>query len=452
MNKVPELKAKNKLGLIFFPAFDWEISPTHPERKERLLYTRDQVFEEGLLDINGIAEFNPDIAEPEDIVRANICIPTVADICTKSHLISAGAAMRAAELVLTDQVSKAFAIVRPPGHHAFRLVHGARGFCNINNEAVMVEAIRKHYPEIKIAFVDTDAHHADGTQEIFYHDPNILHISLHQDGRTLFPGSGFLNELGGPGAYAKTLNIPLPPGTTDQGILYAIKQFVLPVLHDFAPDLVINSAGQDNHYSDPLTNMNVSARGYAELNALLDPDLAILQGGYSIQSALPYINVGLILAMAGLDYSSVTEPDYQPDKLIQSKQITEKIKREIDQLQQIWQQRNQIDLEEVYGSLNNGYKREKRIFYDTDQILEEQQEALNYCPDCPGYLFIESQASRGGFRKKKIAALSIPRLICDSCYNEALAKFEELKTTARQKYDSLYLQDLKADQYLIHNF
>lgn len=108
--------------------------------------------------------------------------------------------------------------------------------------------------------MDTDAHHADGTQEIFYHDPNVLCISLHQDGRTLYPGTGFIHELGGPGAFARTLNIPLPPGTTDEGLLYAVKEFILPVLEDFKPDLVINSAGQDNHYSDPLTNMRFQPR------------------------------------------------------------------------------------------------------------------------------------------------------------------------------------------------
>lgn len=157
------LKAKNKLALIFFPAFDWEIDPTHPERQERLLYTRDQVFEEGLLDIEGIVEYKPEIATIDDISRANICVPNVDKVCTSSHLISAGAAIKAADLVLEGKVDKAFAIVRPPGHHAHRVVHGARGFCNINNEAVMVEAIRKRYPDLKIAFVDTDAHHADGS-------------------------------------------------------------------------------------------------------------------------------------------------------------------------------------------------------------------------------------------------------------------------------------------------
>src|SRR5690554_5830720 len=164
MRDAKQLKASSKTALIFFPAFDWEISPSHPERKERLLYTRDQVFEEGLVDIEGIEEYKADIADEKDILRANICVPSLNTVSTNSHLISAGAAIKAAELVLEGKTDKAFAIVRPPGHHAHRVVHGDRGFCTINNEAVMVEAIRRKYPDKRIAFVDTDAHHADGTQ------------------------------------------------------------------------------------------------------------------------------------------------------------------------------------------------------------------------------------------------------------------------------------------------
>ena len=460
MRNVKKLKASSKTALIFFPAFDWEISPTHPERKERLLYTRDQVFEEGLLDIEGIIEYNPGIAGIEDVQQAHICVPNVEAVCTSSHLISAGAAIRAASLVLEGEVEKAFAIVRPPGHHAFRVVHGARGFCNINNEAIMVETLRKKYPDLKIAFVDTDAHHADGTQDIFYHDPDVLHISLHQDGRTLFPGSGFINEAGGPGAFGRTLNIPLPPGTSDQGFLYIIREFVLPVLADFQPDLIINAAGQDNHYSDPLTNMRVSARAYAEMNSLLDPDLAILQGGYSIETALPYVNVGLILAMAGLDYSQVAEPDYDASKLKQGPEITARIKETVKHLKRIWEGRDDRELmEKMFSSLSGStgfaggtgkfFTREKNIYYDTDGISESQEERVRICPDCPGYLLIDSKASRGSFKKTRIFAVSIPRLACEDCHQEALEEFERVCRELKRVYDYLYLQDLKADEYRI---
>ena len=94
--------------------------------------------------------------------------------------------------------------------------------------------------------------------------------------------------------------------------MYAIRDVVLPILEDFKPDIIINSAGQDNHFSDPITNMNFCAQGYAALTELLSPDIAVLEGGYSIEGALPYVNLGIILAMAGIDYSKIREPRLRP--------------------------------------------------------------------------------------------------------------------------------------------
>ncbi|HQM91498.1 MAG TPA: histone deacetylase, partial [Syntrophales bacterium] len=211
------MKQLRKTGLVFFPAFDWAISPTHPEREERLLYTQDQVFEEGLLDFENIVEYKPGLAAVEDVNRIHICVPDAKSVITESHLVSAGGAITAAEKVLAGEVDNAFALVRPPGHHAMRVVHGARGFCNINIEAVMIEHLRRRHGHRRVAVIDTDCHHGDGTQDIYWHDPDTLYISIHQDGRTLYPGSGFPDEFGGPNALGTTINIPLPPETSDEG-------------------------------------------------------------------------------------------------------------------------------------------------------------------------------------------------------------------------------------------
>ncbi len=128
----------NNLGLVFFPAFDWAISPTHPEREERLLYTRDQIVEEGLFDLPNIHELRPSIAEDKAIERVHIPGTEIGGLITDAHRISAGGAIAAAEAVLEKKVARAFALVRPPGHHAMRVVHGIRGFCTINNEAIMI--------------------------------------------------------------------------------------------------------------------------------------------------------------------------------------------------------------------------------------------------------------------------------------------------------------------------
>jgi len=242
------VSSKNKTGLVFFPAFDWAINPTHPEREEILLYTQDQVFEEGVLDIEGVIEFKPDLVTLNDVQRVHFCIPDVWSRATESHFISAGGAKTIGMAVMEKKIDCGFALVRPPGHHAMRVVHGARGFCNINIEAIMIEYLRKAYQVCKVAIVDTDCHHGDGTQDIYWHDPNTLFISIHQDGRTLYPGSGFIEEIGGPNALGTTINIPLPPHTSEEGFLYAIENIAMPILEEFKPEIIINSAGQDNHF------------------------------------------------------------------------------------------------------------------------------------------------------------------------------------------------------------
>ncbi len=433
------LKARNTTGLVFFPAYDWAISATHPEREERLLYTQDQILEEGLFDIEGIEEFKPDLVTLNDVRRVHFCVPDPWKVMTKSHFISAGGAKTIGMAVLDRQVERGFALVRPPGHHAMRVVHGGRGFCAINIEAIMIEYLRQAYKVDKVAIVDTDCHHGDGTQDIYWHDPDTLFISIHQDGRTLYPGSGSTSEMGGAAATGTTLNIPLPPKTSEEGFLYAVKNIVLPVLEEFKPDLIINSAGQDNHYSDPITDMNFSAQGYADLTAILKPDIAVLEGGYSIEGALPYVNLGIVLAMAGMDYSHVKEPDYDPDRIRQGADITGYIEQVGETVMNIWQQRDH--LRDMACRNREFIVRDRTIFYDTDQITEKQAEKIRICPDCSGVLHIDSSAGTSN----RILAIHIPRKACIKCRELGYQWYE---TAGDKAYDRVYLQDRIEDKFL----
>lgn len=433
------LSAKHKTGLVFFPAFDWAISPTHPEREERLLYTQDQVFEEGLFDIEGVIEFKPDLVVVKDIQRVHFCVPDVWKVTTESHFISAGGAKAIGSAVLSKEIDRGFALVRPPGHHAMRVVHGSRGFCNINIEAIMIEYLRKAYNIDKVAIVDTDVHHGDGTQDIYWHDPNTLFISIHQDGRTLYPGSGFTNELGGPNATGTTLNIPLPPHTSEEGFLHITKNVIKPILDEFKPDLIVNSAGQDNHFTDPLANMNFSAQGYAALTSILQPDIAVLEGGYSIEGALPYVNVGIILAMAGIDYSKVKEPNYNPDKLRQSSEITNAIEKIGETVLSYWERRDA--LKNQIQKTDGFEKRTRSIFYDTDGISEKQIETIRPCQDCPGALRIDSSSDQG----YHILAIHIPLKACSKCKEVGYDWYESADSNT---YRKIFLQDRTQDTYI----
>lgn len=433
------LKALHKTGLVFFPAFDWAISPTHPEREERLLYTQDQVFEEGILDIEGITEFKPDLVTIQDVQRVHFCVPDLWHVMTESHFISAGGAKTIGMAVMDKTIDRGFALVRPPGHHAMRVAHGARGFCNVNIEAIMIEFLREAYGVDKVAIVDTDCHHGDGTQDIYWHDPDTLFISIHQDGRTLYPGSGFPGENGGPLSEGTTVNIPLPPYTSEEGILSVVKNVIKPILEDFKPDLIVNSAGQDNHYTDPITHMNFSAQGYAELTRLLKPDIAVLEGGYSIEGALPYVNVGIILAMAGIDFGSVKEPDYDPDAIRQKPQVTQFIQEMEEITLAGW--KNRLKKKNNILGTSEYEERSRNIFYDTDSILEKQNETLRLCPDCSGTFKIDSASDRG----IHILAVHIPRKACTACKDLGYKWFE---ISDSNHYDSVFLQDRTEDKYL----
>lgn len=412
------------VGLVFFPAFDWCITPDHPEREERLLYTRDQIEEEGLLDLPEFREYRPRLAESRELSRAHVFVPDIKAHVTESHLVAAGGAIAAADLVLDGKEERACALVRPPGHHSMRFVHGSRGFCLVNNEAVMVEHIRHRLgPQAKIAIVDTDVHHGDGTQDIYYNDPNVLHISLHQDGRTLYPGTGFAHERGGPGAFGLTVNIPLPPGTGDAGVLYVIEKLVLPILHDWQPDLVINGAGQDNHFTDPLANMEVTAQGYARLTELLKPDIVVLEGGYSVEGALPYVNLGILLALAGLDYSRVVEPGLARVRPHQSQAVSDFIARLVGQLGEMWAQRGDADLEAHFGfGRSQFFQRQRMIYYDTAGITETQINSIRLCASCPGWELAVSRSDRYTFAT---TAVLLPWNACPQCRAEAEAAYEE---------------------------
>lgn len=428
---------KSNLGIVFFPAFDWMISPTHPERQERLLYTRDQLLEEGIFDLEQIREYKPRLAEISDLQRVHIGIPSISRLITPAHLVSAGGCMTAADAVMSGEVKRAFALVRPPGHHAMRVVHGIRGFCVINIEAIMVAYLRQKYGVRKIAIVDTDVHHGDGTQDIFYHDPDTLYISFHQDGRTLYPGTGFPNEAGSPAALGTNINLPLLPGTGDEGVHRLFDGIIRPILDDFEPEIIINSAGQDNHFSDPLASMSVTAQGYARLADKLKADIAVLEGGYSVEAALPYVNTGIILAMAEMDYSNVIEPD-QTGLRKQDEKCNARVDELIRQIGDLWTNRQKLSSDALV-KCGESWSRRKNIYYDEEGISEEQVETAHYCKQCNGYLTIQTAAENTRFGSQSAFIVIVDQCTCQACRQKAYD--EALKKKKTGKWQHVFVQD-----------
>lgn len=434
-----------RTGILFFPAFDWSLGDSHPEREERLLYTQEQLFEEGILDLPQIKQFSPRVASIKDVLGAQALFP-LPEAHTDSldpHLISAGSSILLGEARMNGDIDNGFVMARPPGHHSGATVWGNRGFCSLNNEAILVNHLRTHFGLKRIAIVDTDVHHGDGTQDIFYHDPNVLFISLHQDGRTLYPGSGFVNEKGGPNAWDQTLNIPLPPGTGDEGYHYVLENWVLPRLQEFAPEIIINSAGQDNHFTDPLASMNLTAGGYGRITELLKPDLAVLEGGYSIEGALPYVNLAILLALAGEDYHHVREPQKQERSsltLATLKPYMQGLKKQHQTVKPSFKTQSK-----AFFPQGNWVYIPHSVYYDTDGFQETRHDYIRECSKCAGTVYIESRR----FTQKSVL-VRIPFHACPNCEQAGYDLWDHLQQS-KEDITSGLLQNQLHDKYYVWN-
>ena len=195
--------------------------------------------------------------------------------------LTAGATSLGADLLVTGEVDVAF---NPLGgfHHAAR--DHAEGFCYINDVAVTICHLLKR--DLRVAFIDIDAHHSNGVQDAFYEDDRVLTISIHESGKTLYPWSGFEDEIGSGRGRGYNVNIPLMADSDDEVYIFAFSEIVPPLVKAFKPNLIIAEIGADTHVSDPLTHLNTTNNGYCEaikiIKGLSYRILAVGGGGYDL--------------------------------------------------------------------------------------------------------------------------------------------------------------------------
>jgi acetoin utilization deacetylase AcuC-like enzyme len=291
--------------LLTDAAMDAHASHGHPERPER----RASVAQ-GVRDAAGDALVEA-VAEPADdgdlgLVHTDAYLAALAEMeghgggwldpdtylvtgSLAAARLAAGATIRAARVAATGEAAVAFAVVRPPGHHAAR-ARGS-GFCLFNNVAVAVAGLRAAELARRIAIVDWDVHHGDGTQAIFDDDPDLCYASSHQ--WLLYPGTGDRRDRGRGRAQGTKHNVPLRPGAGDAEFVAAWRDELLPAIAAFTPEAIIVSAGYDAHRADPLAHLEVTEHGYAEVahgvgalsRSLGIPGVALtLEGGYDLDA------------------------------------------------------------------------------------------------------------------------------------------------------------------------
>ena len=332
------------IGFCSSPGFiRHDTGPGHPERPDRIRAIYRAVIEAGLLDIaDPFPEFAIEIESPKseirnkskmvslapalaeqsvvELVHPKEYIEHVRRMCHgggfmdadtpvmqesyEAALLSVGALLTLSDAIMDGRVKRGFCAARPPGHHAEP--HRAMGFCLFSNVAIAARYLQKKHGVGHVAVVDFDVHHGNGTQAAFEDDPSVLFISLHQDPRTCYPGTGYASEVGEGAGRGYTLNIPLPPGSGDEIYLRAFDQKVLPKLDDFKPEVLLISAGFDAHADDPLAQMEVSEEGFGQMTGRLcatavrhcgGRTISALEGGYNLR-ALGRSVVSHLLAMS----------------------------------------------------------------------------------------------------------------------------------------------------------
>jgi acetoin utilization protein AcuC len=290
----------DRVVLVYSPEIvAYDHGPNHPLKPVRVMLTRELIRAYGLLDWPTVEEVPARMATDDELrlVHTDRYLDAVRragdgeqgewfrfgfgpgdnPIFPHMHEASArvaGASVVAAQAVLSEQAEHAF---NPAGglHHA--MPERASGFCVYDDPAVAIAWLLDRGVE-RVAYVDVDVHHGDGPQAIFWDDPRVLTVSIHESGRYLFPGTGFSDERGGGDAEGTKTNVPLPPATGDEGWLEAFRSVVPRLVTEWRPDVLVTQLGCDTHHTDPLAHLALSTRAYREAATILH-DLAHTAAG-----------------------------------------------------------------------------------------------------------------------------------------------------------------------------
>jgi acetoin utilization protein AcuC len=323
-----------------------DLGEGHPFRGDRFDNVMRFFESQGLFKLPNVIQAEPQPASRDDLLRVHedkyvdlifqlaiegkpydIETPVSKEILEAAMLI-AGSAIECGKQVLAGTAKRAISL--GGGHHHAGRSYGG-GFCLFNDVAVLVEFLRAKFGLKRFLVLDHDVHFGNGTSDIYYRDPSVLYISLHQDPYTIYPGTGFVHQIGEGNGEGYNVNLPLPPRTGDDTYLYALNEIFPPLAAEFKPEIIVTNGGSDPHYADMLGNLSLTVEGLFEISSLVrrtadetcNGKLVTMPGSGYNPKVLPPCWFALVAGVVGLDELGIKEQYEIPQEPPQCRKIVE---------------------------------------------------------------------------------------------------------------------------------
>jgi len=333
----------------------YDLGEGHPFRGDRFINAMRLFESQGLLKLPQIIIVKPNPASRNDLLRVHdekyvdlifrlaeerkpydIETPVSPEILEAAMLI-VGGAIECGKAVY-DGTAQSAVSIGGGYHHAGRSYGG--GFCLFNDVAILVEYLRANYNVKRFLILDHDVHFGNGTSDIYYRDPTVLYISLHQDPRTIYPGTGFVRQIGEGEGKGYNVNVPLPPGTGDETYIYALNEIFVPLAEEFKPEVIITNGGSDPHFADMLGDLSLTAKGFFSLSCTIKAvaekvcggKLVLMAGSGYNPTVLPICWYALVAGVVGLKDIRVKEPYNPPNEPSHCRKTVENTVEELKRL------------------------------------------------------------------------------------------------------------------------
>ncbi len=344
------------MGITYHEKFgQYDLGADHPFRGDRFANVMRLFKEQGLLSMPNVLVLKPRPVVKQDLLRVHdedyvnmifrlaeaskpydIETPVSPAILEAARLLIGGA-IESGKAIYSGNFKRAVAL-GCGYHHAGRNFGG--GFCLFNDIAVLVEYLREKHGLRRVLILDYDVHFGNGTSDIYYSDPDVLFISLHQDPRTIYPGTGFVEQIGDGEGEGYTVNVPLPPGTGDQTYLKAVKEVFVPLAEEFKPEIILGNGGSDPHFADMLGSLGLTVNGFFKLSwtiaevaeEVCDGRLVLMIGSGYNPTVLPPCWYALTAGVVGLERINVGDPDAPP---VEPEWCLRKVRKTLTELKQI---------------------------------------------------------------------------------------------------------------------